>query len=256
MVRTETGPIDKPRSGPCDGFLVVDKPPGWTSYDVVEFIKKRFGIKKVGHGGTLDPIATGILVLGLGKATRQLGLFIASDKTYRITLLLGVRTDTQDITGKAVRQQAIPALSQEEFEKLLTEFRGEIVQILPKYSAVKYKGRPYYYYTRKGMEIPVKTRKVFIHDIRVIKFNLPRVELKVSCATGAYMRTLCDSLGEKIGCGGTLEALVRTQCGSVNIADALDVRSLKDRQDLKTRLFWPRAVENVSRERVQKEVMV
>ncbi len=227
----------------CDGFLVVDKPMGWTSYDVVEFLKKKFGLKKVGHGGTLDPIATGILVLGLGRATRQLGMFIASDKTYRITLLLGVRTDTQDTTGKVIREQAVPALTQAEFEKLLVEFRGEIVQILPKYSAVKYKGKPFYYYTRRGMEIPIKTRKVFIRDIRVINYSLPRVQMEVSCATGAYMRTLCDSLGEKIGCGGTLAALVRTKCGSVDIAQALDVRTLEDRQDLQKKIFWPRTAE-------------
>ena len=240
----------------CDGFLVVDKPLTWTSYDVVEFIKKRFHVKKVGHGGTLDPIATGILVIGLGKATRQLGLFINSDKTYRITLLLGVRTDTQDVTGKVLREQAVPALSREEFEKLLPEFRGEIVQILPKYSAVKYKGRPFYYYTRKGVEVPVKTRKVMIHDIRVIRYDLPRVEMEVSCATGAYMRTLCDSLGEKIGCGGTLESLVRTQCGSVSLSQALDVRTLKDRQDLTGRLFWPRAMEGGGKVGMEKEVAV
>ena len=225
-----------------DGFLVVDKPPGWTSYDVVEFLKKRFHLKKVGHGGTLDPIATGILVIGLGKATRGLGVFMASDKTYRITLRLGIRTDTQDITGKVLREQPVPPLTQTEFEKLLVEFRGEIVQILPKYSAVKYKGKPYYYYTRRGMETPVKTRKVVIRDIRVLRYDLPRVEMDVSCATGAYMRTLCDSLGEKIGCGGTLEALVRTKCGSVEMAQALDVRKLEHVQDLQSKLFWPRSL--------------
>jgi tRNA pseudouridine55 synthase len=229
-----------------DGFLVADKPPGWTSYDVVEFLKKKFGVRKVGHGGTLDPIATGILVIGIGRATRQLGTFIASDKTYRITLLLGVRTDTQDITGKVLRREVVPELSQSTFEKHLEEFRGEIVQILPKYSAVKYKGKPYYYYTRKGVEIPVKTRRVFIRDIRVLSYDLPRVQVEVSCATGAYMRTLCDSLGEKIGCGGCLEALVRTKCGSVDISEALDVRKIQDRKDLQERLFWPRTDESRS----------
>ncbi len=223
----------------CDGFLLVDKPAGWTSYDVVEFVKKRFGLKKAGHGGTLDPIATGILVLGLGKATRQLGVFMASDKTYRITLLLGKRTDTQDITGKVLQERPVPDMSREQFEKILNEFRGEIVQVLPKFSAVKYKGKPYYYYTRRGMEIPVKTRKVMIHDIRVLGYNLPRVEMDVSCATGAYMRTLCDALGEKVGSGGCLEALVRTQCGLVKLADTVDVRNLQSRQDLEAKLMRP-----------------
>ncbi len=223
-----------------EGFLTVDKPAGWTSYDVVEYLKKRFRLKKVGHGGTLDPIATGVLVVGLGRATRQLGLFIASDKTYRMTLLLGVRTDTQDISGKILKEQPVPLISQEEFDKLLDEFRGEIVQILPKYSAVKYKGKPFYYYTRKGVDIPLKTRKVVIHGIRILKYDLPRVQMEVSCATGTYMRTLCDSLGEKLGCGGTLEALVRIQCGSMKIEDALDVRNLTTPEDLAKKVFWPR----------------
>ncbi len=225
-----------------DGFLIINKPAGWTSYDVVEFLKKRFGLKKVGHGGTLDPLATGILVIGVGKATRMLGLFMASDKTYEITLRLGVRTDTQDITGKVLRDEPVPALTPDQFEKMLTEFRGEIVQILPKYSAVKYKGKPYYYYTRKGVDIPVKTRRVVIHSIKVLKFVLPLIQMEVSCATGAYMRTLCDSLGEKVGCGGTLDALVRTQCGLVELSDALDVRELKTREDLEKKIFWPNSL--------------
>ncbi len=225
-----------------DGFLIINKPAGWTSYDVIEFLKKRFGLKKVGHGGTLDPLATGILVVGIGKANRMLGLFMTSDKTYEITLRLGVRTDTQDITGKVLRDEPIPALTPEQFEKMLTEFRGEIVQILPKYSAVKYKGKPYYYYTRKGVEIPVKSRRVVIHSIKVLKFELPLIQMEVSCATGAYMRTLCDSLGEKVGCGGTLDALVRTQCGLVELSQALDVRELKTREDLEKKIFWPNSL--------------
>lgn len=221
-----------------DGFLAVDKPAGWTSYDVIEFLKKRFGVKKAGHGGTLDPLATGILVVGVGKATRQLALFMNSDKTYRIVLRLGLRTDTQDVTGKALREEPVPPVSREEFEHHLDEFRGEIVQVLPKYSAVKYKGKPYYYYTRRGMEIPVKTRKVLIHSIKILSYDLPRIEMDVSCATGAYMRTLCDALGEKIGCGGCLESLIRTQCGSVGMSDTVDVRTIQSKEDLEKRLLW------------------
>jgi tRNA pseudouridine55 synthase len=225
-----------------DGLLVVDKPFGWTSYDVVEFIKKRFHLKKVGHGGTLDPIATGLLVVGLGKATRRLGHFMTSDKTYRMTLRLGRRTDTQDITGKILREQAVPDLPREKFEKYLDSFRGEIVQVLPKFSAIKYKGKPFYYYTRKGVEVPIKTRRVFIHELRVLNYQLPLVELEVSCGTGTYMRTLCDSLGEKIGCGGCLEALVRTRCGTVTLPEALDVRTIKDREDLRNKRYWSRSI--------------
>ncbi len=201
-------------------LMLVNKPKGLTSHDVVDFVRKKLNIKKVGHGGTLDPEATGLLILGLGKATKRLGLISALDKEYIADIRLGVVTDTQDKWGTVLSEKKDVNVSYEEFEKVCNSFVGKIKQIPPMYSAKKINGKRLYKLARKGITVERDPVEIEIYSIDIIKFDGCCGSLKVRCSSGTYIRTLYHDIGEKLGIGGVMEDLERTAVGDYLIKDA------------------------------------
>lgn len=204
-----------------DGILLIDKPAGITSHDVVDHVRRRFGIRRVGHTGTLDPAATGLLILLLGHATRQARFFLESDKSYLATLSLGITTDTLDAQGQVLKTHPVGLLTPDQIESVCQRFRGEIEQLVPAYSAVQIQGRRSYALARAGIAIPPTHRKVIIHRLEILGIRLPEVDLEISCSKGTYIRSLCADIGEALGCGGHLKALRRTRIGSFSIEQAV-----------------------------------
>ena len=195
------------------GLLLVDKPAGMTSHDVVDWARRRFSMRRVGHGGTLDPAATGLLILLLGQATRYARHLLNADKTYFSTLLLGQTTATQDAEGKVLETRPVGELTRERVETVCGRFQGEIEQEVPAYSAVRVQGKRFYDLARAGQAVPRRIRKVRVHRLRVLEIRLPEVDLEVTCSSGTYVRTLCVDIGAALGCGGHLKRLCRTQVG-------------------------------------------
>ncbi len=218
-----------------DGLLLIDKPSGITSHDVVDVVRRRFGLRRVGHGGTLDPLATGLLILLVGAATRRAAAFLGADKTYLATLQLGVSTDTQDTTGRVIETRAVKPFTRDQLETICDRFRGEIEQTLPAYSAVRIGGKRSYELARAGKAIPPQLRQVVIHQLKVLDIwlpleeaapgasalRLPEVELEITSSKGTYIRTLCADIGTALGCGGVLSQLRRTRIGVFTIAQAV-----------------------------------
>jgi len=212
-----------------DGILLVDKPPDWTSHDVVGFVRGRYRLAKVGHGGTLDPMATGLLVILLGKATKCSDAVMAGEKVYEGALTLGTTTDSQDREGDVLETRPLPSdLSREAVESLLPEFTGDILQIPPMVSALKKDGVPLYKLAREGKTIEREARPVTIHQLELLEWTPPVVGLRVRCSKGTYVRTLAHDLGEKIGCGAHLSALRRTASGHFSVEDAVTVDALRE----------------------------
>jgi tRNA pseudouridine55 synthase len=203
-----------------DGILLVDKPPKCTSHDVVDAVRRHFGFKKVGHCGTLDPLATGLLILVLGKATKLSEKLLADNKDYEGTMRLGVATDSQDADGKVTATKDVPALTEEQINEACKKFVGDIYQTPPMVSAIKFEGKPLYKLARKGIEIERKPRLVHIFELRVLKVALPDIEFRLRCTKGTYVRTLCADIGDTLGCGGHLAVLRRTRSGNFSIANA------------------------------------
>jgi len=222
-----------------DGILVVDKPQGWTSHDVVDFIRTRFGLKKVGHAGTLDPMATGVLVVLIGRLTKSSSLFSADDKEYEGALTLGAESDTGDADGKITRSGKPSNFSRCEIEGVFNKFLGELEQRPPMYSAVKVKGRKLYECARRGIEVTVNPRKICIKNIEITDINLPEVSFKVTCSKGTYVRSLAVDIGKALGCGAYLSRLNRTRSGRFAMNSAITVEALKnlDRAGLKNRFI-------------------
>ena len=216
----------KPLS-PLNGLLLIDKPAGMTSHDVVDHVRRRFGMRRIGHGGTLDPAATGLLILLVGGATRHARFLLNADKTYRATLRLGERTDTQDGEGRVLEQREVPSLTQDQIEAVCRKFRGEIEQEVPAYSAVRIQGQRFYDLARAGKTVPRRMRKVRIHMLEVSKIRLPEVDLEITCSSGTYIRTLCADLGAALGCGGHLSRLSRTQVGPFALGQAVSLIAAK-----------------------------
>ncbi len=209
-----------------DGLVVVDKPAGVTSHDVVDQVRARLGTKRVGHGGTLDPDATGVLVIGVGRATRLLEYAQAAPKRYRATAVFGKATSTQDASGEVVAEAPAGHLTETLVAQALAEFVGEIEQVPPMVSAVKVGGERLYRKARRGEEVERPTRRVVVHGIDLLAFapgEEPRAELDVSCSGGTYVRTLVHDVGGRLGCGAHLAALRRTASGGFTEADAIDV---------------------------------
>lgn len=209
-----------------DGVILIDKPEDFTSFDVVSFLKGRFRLKKVGHAGTLDPLATGLLILLIGKATKLAHTFLNDPKTYLVGMHLGVKTDTFDITGKIVRENKdLPA--SKKVRQVIKSFIGEIEQRPPLFSALKYKGQRLYRLARRGEKIIPKKRKVFIYYVKNLKLSLPEVFFEVKCSKGTYVRSLCNDIGEILTCGAVLKKLRRIKSGRFKIEDALSIDKLK-----------------------------
>ncbi|MCL2857559.1 MAG: tRNA pseudouridine(55) synthase TruB [Oscillospiraceae bacterium] len=210
------------------GFVIVDKPAGMTSFGVVAKIRGMSGIKKVGHAGTLDPDATGVLPVFLGGATRFIDLLPEHDKRYTATLLLGQTTDTQDTTGTVLRTRPIAA-GKDQVERALAGFVGKQKQIPPMYSAVKQDGKRLYQLARAGVEVERPARNVEIHEINLLEWDEPvgRYIIDVRCSKGTYIRTLCHDLGERLGCGGVMENLRRTSACGYSLQGALTLDALQ-----------------------------
>lgn len=213
-----------------NGILLIDKQPDWTSNDVVAKLKGILHQRRIGHSGTLDPMATGLLVVFVGRATRAVEFAEGHDKRYLAGLRLGISTDTQDITG-AVREENPVSVSREELEKALAAFRGEIQQIPPMYSAIKHQGQRLYDIARKGGEVERAPRTVTIHDLRLLEKQGEDWLLDVRCSKGTYIRTLCHDLGQTLGCGGCMSSLRRVQAGQFSVEEAVPLSRVQQLAD-------------------------
>ncbi|MFH1981261.1 MAG: tRNA pseudouridine(55) synthase TruB [Pseudomonadota bacterium] len=204
-----------------NGIIVIDKPPGITSAGVVAVVKRALGLKKVGHAGTLDPFATGILVCLLSRATRLARFLVAGVKTYEAELLLGVETDTEDLTGRVISQRPVDRVTEAAIRAAAELWLGEIEQQPPVYSALKHEGRPLYELAREGRPVQKPPRKVTISALTVLDVQLPRVRFRATCSPGTYIRTLGADIGRELGCGGHLTALRRTVSSGFSLSDAV-----------------------------------
>ncbi|MCI8993588.1 MAG: tRNA pseudouridine(55) synthase TruB [Eubacterium sp.] len=209
-----------------DGILNVYKEKGYTSHDVVARLRGMLKQKKIGHTGTLDPDATGVLPVCLGKATKAADMLTDSGKEYEAVLLLGIKTDTQDISGNILEEKAV-SVREEEVIDIVRSFVGSYEQIPPMYSALKVNGKKLYEYAREGVEIERKSRQVSIYGIHIQNINLPEVSFRVRCSKGTYIRTLCYDIGEKLGCGGCMKSLVRTETSGYVLADAKKLEEIE-----------------------------
>ena len=217
-----------------NGIINVYKEKGFTSHDVVAKLRGILKQKKIGHTGTLDPEAEGVLPVCLGKATKLCDLLTDKDKTYEACLYLGISTDTQDMTGKVLQERPVQ-VTEEEVVQMISSFEGEYDQIPPMYSALKVNGKKLYEYAREGIEVERKPRKVQIFSIKIQKIELPRVWFSVECSKGTYIRTLCHDIGEKLGCGGCMETLLRTRVSVFPMKDSLklsEIEKLRDEEKL------------------------
>ena len=215
-----------------NGILNINKPEGWTSQDVVAKLRGRLHIRRVGHTGTLDPMATGVLPVCFGKATRIIEYYDDDFKTYEAEMKLGIVTDTLDITGTVLETKPVD-VSEDDVIQTIDSFRGWITQIPPKYSALKVNGKPLYKYAREGVEVEIKSRKIYVEDIQPVEVNLRenRILFRVTCSKGTYIRTICDDIGKKLGCGGTMTSLQRTQSGCFRVEDARTLPEILEMTD-------------------------
>jgi len=226
----------QPQLSPFDGVLLIDKPAGMTSHDVVDRVRRHFGFKKVGHCGTLDPAATGLLILVLERATKLQDRLMSDDKAYEGTMILGVSTDSQDADGEIIAEKPVPPLTPEDIEEVLARFRGDIQQIPPMVSAVKHQGTPLYKLARKGKTVERKPRLIHIYDLRVLGLELPRITFRVACTKGTYVRTICSDVGDLLGCGAHLHELRRTRSGKFDVSEAHQLKTVltQTREELKS----------------------
>lgn len=213
------------------GVINIHKEKGFTSHDVVAKLRGIVGQKKIGHTGTLDPDATGVLPVCLGKATKLCDMLTDKDKTYETVLLLGKTTDTQDISGTVLSEKSCDGIDNAAVTRCIGEFVGEYLQIPPMYSALKVNGKKLYELAREGIEIERKARPVVIHEIRIKEIALPRVRMEVSCSKGTYIRTLCHDIGEKLGCGGCMEELVRTKVSRFTLEDSYTLEEVRQKKE-------------------------
>lgn len=209
-----------------DGLLIVDKPPGLTSHDVVDRLRRRLPGARIGHGGALDPMATGVLLLLIGRATKQADALLTMDKAYDATVTVGLTTATQDTDGRVLTRHPVPPLSQTQVEAACEAFRGEIEQVVPAYSAVRFGGRRGYELARAGVAVPPKRRQVRITALEVLEVAGAQIHLRVACSKGTYIRALAHDLGQALGCGGALSALRRTRVGPWTLTDAQPLSAL------------------------------
>jgi tRNA pseudouridine55 synthase len=208
-----------------DGALLIDKPPGPTSHDVVDAIRRTFRIKKVGHCGTLDPNATGLLIIVLGKGTKLSEKLMGSDKVYEGTAKFGETTASYDADGELTASLPVPPITLDELNELAATFQGDQLQMPPMVSAVKVGGVPLYKMARKGIEVERKPRLIRIYSFRFTNYVEPLGQFSVACTKGTYVRTLIHDLGQKVGCGAHLAELRRTLSGSFNVSDALPLKA-------------------------------
>ncbi len=207
-------------------LLLVDKPKGWTSFDVVNKIRHLFRVRRVGHAGTLDPLATGLLIVCTGPRTKELGAFLDLRKEYAGEMRLGGRTESFDADTPVVEERSIEGITEQQVHEALRRFVGTQEQVPPMWSAVKVKGRPLYRYARKGVEVERNPRTVDVHSLSATRIALPFVEFAVACSKGTYVRAIVDGIGRHLGCGAYLTALRRTRIGPYDVEDALTIETL------------------------------
>ncbi len=210
-----------------DGVLIIDKPAGLTSYEVVDRVKRILKIKKVGHGGTLDPFTTGVLLILIGQATKLSQFLIKDSKLYQAVMKLGVETDTQDLTGKVTHRCEVLGLRESAIRETFAAFTGKISQLPPMYSAVKHRGVPLYRLARKGKQVERKLRAVTIYQLKICRIELPNIYFETSCSSGTYIRTLAADIGRRLGCGAHLTELRRIKSGAFGIEQAITLRDLE-----------------------------
>lgn len=203
--------------------ILIDKPLEWTSFDVVRKIRNTIKIKKVGHAGTLDPLATGLLIVCTGKFTKKINEYMAREKEYTGTFTLGAVTPTFDLESEPENFKAIEAITKEMVVETTKEFGGEIMQVPPIHSAIKQKGKPVYLLARKGADVQLEPRRITIHSFEITNISLPLISFKVVCTTGTYIRSLANDFGAALGCGAYLSSLCRTRIGEFKLEDAMDM---------------------------------
>ncbi|MCK5178847.1 MAG: tRNA pseudouridine(55) synthase TruB [Candidatus Omnitrophica bacterium] len=211
-----------------EGIIVVNKPDGITSHDVVARVRKKFKIKRVGHAGTLDPLATGVLVILVGKATKLFSKFVAFDKAYRATLILGTATTSADIEGKIIEQKSYDHIERKQVEDVFQGFVGDIEQVPPMVSAVKMAGRKLYQLARKGIEVERKARRIRIDCLNIEEFSPPEVKFYLECSKGTYVRQLAEDAGKALGCGACISQIQRTKVGVFSIEEAVNIEDLNE----------------------------
>ena len=218
-----------------NGIVIIDKPQGWTSQDVVSKLRGKLHTKRIGHGGTLDPMATGVLPVFVGRATRGVEFFEHAEKTYETVLRLGLLTDTEDTSGTVLEERSV-AVTEEQLEAALAQFRGEILQVPPMYSALKVNGQKLYDLARKGKEVERQPRPITIHELELLGFDGRDAKLRVRCSKGTYIRTLCKDIGLALDCGGCMAELRRTAAGAYTEAEAVKLETLIDSEKPETYL--------------------
>lgn len=214
-------------------IILIDKPAGWSSFKVIRKVRNVIGVKKVGHAGTLDPMATGLLIVATGKKTKSINEYQALEKTYTGTITLGKTSSSMDLETEIISEKPFNHISEEEIYKVRDEFLGVIKQVPPMYSAIKYKGESLYHLARKGKVVERDAREVTIYNFLITRIDLPHIDFDITCSKGTYIRVIANDLGEKLGCGGLLSSLRRTKIGNYSIEDALMVDEFSEKFMLK-----------------------
>ena len=228
-----------------NGIVIIDKPQGWTSQDVTARLRRVFNTRRIGHGGTLDPMATGVLPVFVGRATRGVEFSEHAEKTYETVLQLGIATDTEDTTGTVLEEKEVDITS-EKVAAVLEQFRGEILQVPPMYSALKVNGQKLCDLARKGREVERKPRPITIHELTLLETGETTLRLRVRCSKGTYIRTLCKDIGEALGCGGCMAELRRVSAGEYTIEESVPLLQLLEEQEPEK---WLRNVDTMFRNR-------
>ena len=211
-----------------DGILIIDKPSGVTSHDIVELIRKKLKVRKVGHSGTLDPVATGVLVLLIGKATKLFSKFVHFDKEYEATLRLGIVTSTGDSQGKILCENEVSHVTEDQIKEVFAQFVGERQQVPPMVSAIKHQGKRLYELARRGIEVDRKPRPIKIYDLKIMRTDLPEIDFYVKCSKGTYIRRLGEEIGEKLGVGGMISRIRRISLGPFHIQEAVRIEDVDE----------------------------
>ena len=227
-----------------NGIILVDKPQGWTSHDVVAKLRGIYQQRRIGHSGTLDPMATGVLAVFLGRGTRAVELCENDEKEYVADLLLGIVTNTQDITGEVLEQHSVE-VSRQQLEAVLEQFLGPQQQIPPMYSAVKIGGKKLYELARKGQSVERKPRSIVIHELELCDFDGKTARIRVVCSKGTYIRTLCHDIGAALGTGGCLSSLRRTRAGRFAIDDCVTMEQIQQARDQNAHMAFLRPVDSL-----------
>ncbi|MDR0445203.1 MAG: tRNA pseudouridine(55) synthase TruB [Puniceicoccales bacterium] len=211
-----------------EGILLVHKPIGMTSHDVVTHLRRHLGLKKIGHAGTLDPMASGLLIMLIGRATKASHYFSSKDKTYQGIFQLGITTDTQDSDGQVMEEKPVPELSEDDLKKHMAHFVGDQYQLPPMYSAKKIHGKPLYKMARKGLEVERERRFIHVYAFDLLSYHSPMVEFRLTCSKGTYVRTVAHDVGQQLGCGAHLTQLCRIRSGEFDLERALPLESIEN----------------------------